>query len=115
MVYHAKSVASRTVQHSVFAVGDAAFGVPFFRALNNGLISASFLAKCIHAELSFKNGESVTPLIEMRASLLPSLPTAKCDEDENQGDQKENLQKKKKSFRLLFFFFFFFVKVFLDE
>lgn len=32
---------------SYFLVGDAAFGVPFFRALNNGLLCGSHLAHTI--------------------------------------------------------------------
>lgn len=32
-----------------FLVGDAAFGVPYFRSLNNGILCSSQLAKAIHA------------------------------------------------------------------
>ena len=51
--YRAKKFVAIDVQDKVpmFLVGDAAFGVPFFRALNNGLICGSECAKTLLAEL----------------------------------------------------------------
>ena len=35
-----------------YLVGDAAFGVPFFRALNNGFLCGSMLARCLFAHMN---------------------------------------------------------------
>jgi hypothetical protein len=88
-IYHAEKVAERRVNQdrvlSVFAVGDAAFGVPFFRALNNGLLSASTLAPCIVEELlNNEDAKPETGSIKLRHSMV-AIPTAKCDEDQNIG------------------------------
>ncbi len=40
-------VAVNQHDHQYFLVGDAAFGVPFFRALNNGLMCGSQLAQAL--------------------------------------------------------------------
>ena len=44
-VYSSKNVVTEKLNKKWFLVGDAAFGVPFFRSLNNGLICGNELAK----------------------------------------------------------------------
>lgn len=43
-VYHAKKFAAKYENRNFFLVGDAAMGVPYFRALNSGLVLGSRLA-----------------------------------------------------------------------
>lgn len=69
-IYHARRVGARRLDNStVFCCGDAAFGVPFFRALNNGLLSATQLAKCIMADLRQNNNNNnnvVSPDVDIQ-------------------------------------------------
>mmetsp|Transcript_25699 Transcript_25699/g.45039 ORF Transcript_25699/g.45039 Transcript_25699/m.45039 type:complete len:423 (+) Transcript_25699:1854-3122(+) len=52
-IYKSKHVAMEANLKCYFIVGDAAFAVPYFRALNNGLLCATQLAKAVYA---FTNG-----------------------------------------------------------
>lgn len=52
LVYKSNEFAKVTGRRSYFTVGDAAFGVPYFRALNNGLICGTMLAKAIYGHTS---------------------------------------------------------------
>jgi len=59
-VYQAESVYKKDEKgRSIYLVGDAAFGVPFFRALNNGLLISSKLAHCVADEFSHQLGQEV--------------------------------------------------------
>jgi len=60
-IYQVESVFMKDEQgRSVFLVGDAAFGVPFFRALNNGLLCSSKLAHCIADEFAHQTGQEIS-------------------------------------------------------
>lgn len=48
-VYACKKFVKNANDKTWFLVGDAAFGVPFFRSLNNGILCSSQLAKTVHA------------------------------------------------------------------
>lgn len=87
-VYHAVNVAKRDGPRSVFCVGDAAFGVPFFRALNNGLLSATQLALCIVDQLAADAPTSpLEPRVELKATLV-NVPAVSGDDVDAQGAQR---------------------------
>lgn len=50
-IYASKEMVKKHKGKTWFLVGDAAFGVPFFRSLNNGILCSSQLAKAITAIL----------------------------------------------------------------
>jgi pimeloyl-ACP methyl ester carboxylesterase/2-polyprenyl-6-methoxyphenol hydroxylase-like FAD-dependent oxidoreductase len=80
-VYHASVLGVRRDDgRAVFCVGDAAFGVPFFRALNNGLLSATQLAGVIVEEL--RVGASLRPVAPtlVLAASKSSIPVATGDD-----------------------------------
>lgn len=51
-VYASKEFVTNRYSKTWFLVGDAAFGVPYYRALNNGILCSSQLAKTIDAMLN---------------------------------------------------------------
>ena len=53
-VYASKAFVSNRYQKTWFLVGDAAFGVPYYRALNNGILCSSQLAKTLDAMLNHR-------------------------------------------------------------
>lgn len=51
----AREITDNKIKRALFLVGDSAFGVPFFRSMNNGLISGTLLAKHVY---SYMNGNT---------------------------------------------------------
>jgi hypothetical protein len=57
--YESADVVHRDSEQRVWAlVGDAAFGLPFFRALNDGLLCATELSRCICLDFAAAPGSS---------------------------------------------------------
>jgi hypothetical protein len=50
-IYASEHFVKESMGRTWFLVGDAAFGVPYFRSLNNGILCSSQLAKAINAKL----------------------------------------------------------------
>ena len=83
--------ADGTDLRAMFIVGDAAFGVPFFRALNNGLLCATELAACVAEELrggpaTAEPAAPVWPLHEKEAAAAAAAAAAVAAADTNAGD-----------------------------
>lgn len=66
-VYASKEFVKEKHEALWFIVGDAAFGVPYFRSLNNGILCSSQLAQVLHAKLKGLR-------MELEASAPYSLP-----------------------------------------
>lgn len=66
-------------------VGDAALGVPFFRSLNNGMISSSLLARAIAADLLPESSLSLKQRLEKKLIcwIWKILPSALKGSDES--------------------------------
>jgi hypothetical protein len=78
-VYQSDKVTYEDKEHhrAYFLVGDAAFGVPFFRALNNGLLCGSKLAFCLNDLLS-EHLKSYTPkslMGKLKVGVLKAMNT----------------------------------------
>jgi len=78
-VYQSDNVTHDDKEHNraYFLVGDAAFGVPFFRALNNGLLCGSKLAFCL-SDLLSEHLKSYTPksfMGKLKVGVLKAMNT----------------------------------------
>ncbi len=78
-VYQSDKVSYDDKDHhrAYFLVGDAAFGVPFFRALNNGLLCGSKLAFCL-SDLLSDHLKSYTPksfMGKLKVGVLKAMNT----------------------------------------
>uniref|UniRef100_A0A0G4HF72 Uncharacterized protein n=1 Tax=Chromera velia CCMP2878 TaxID=1169474 RepID=A0A0G4HF72_9ALVE len=85
-VYRAKSFGSRKDGKTTFICGDAAFGVPFFRALNNGLLCVCQLVRCVVDELRDEHkSENVKPETETQHSSSSSTSISSSPLQPNSG------------------------------
>ncbi|MBN9288191.1 MAG: hypothetical protein BGO43_08425 [Gammaproteobacteria bacterium 39-13] len=64
--YHSEKVVDQKYNKQWVLVGDAAFGVPYFRSLNNGLLCGSKLAEKISAFLQGQFDETQTSVLGFR-------------------------------------------------
>lgn len=86
-VYASTEFAKEVNGKTWLLVGDAAFGVPYFRSLNNGILCSSQLAKSIHAKINNLS-------IENELSLSSSIYKKKETPIEHYANYVQQLVKK---------------------
>jgi len=100
-IYRAKEVAIQRDGYTYYLVGDAAFGVPFFRACNNGLQCGSILSHAMSDQLNGTTA-SVTRALEVD-DILSSTAISSTSMKSSSPFSSTKKKKKTKKFLIPYF------------